>query len=543
MTKKKKCIIASVASAVALVLVAAIIIPIVIFTNRDKDNNENIDWNNLTIAGFENFTALGSAVFDTDGASVVADRNGLVASSVSDKQDKHDKKDDAHLVGFKKDGKCEKIKFEDEKGNKYEQDLKLIHFEAYEHFSFAMFTEKDDEYLDFDEYYYQFMYWENTEGYTTGIGAKDEHFEHYYSNEYHTFLIDNKTGKIYSFEDIVETVKETFKDDFYLEPVTVNEKRNSYDYDYILFKAHTFDNDKVAVYQLTFEKNKINITERINAVQFENFVYSITSSGGYLGSYPEIYCDRYGNITLNNSYWREQIGKVIYQTTDGTFGEISADMSRKNTILSPNGIFYYKEQSISDDPDKVYCLNQNGELELTSLGNTELFNLYRDFTESSYYRVSKFLYQKDNVIYLAYATPQDNPQKHGLMKMVLSEENDYDYTLEFVDYNENVGITYYGDGANKTLVAANDDYVYELRQNVLKKYDIETGASTLYESQYTFKGLKFNKKLNQVTFVAVDQSTMMEVGGYFDENNEIVIGDFKDVNRGLNRVYVIKSLN
>ena len=61
---------------------------------------------------------------------------------------------------------------------------------------------------------------------------------------------------------------------------------------------------------------------------------------------------------------------------------------------------------------------------------------------------------------------------------------------------------YYGDGAyygaNKTLVAANDDYVYELRQNVLKKYDIETGASTLYESQYTFKGLKFNKKLNQV---------------------------------------------
>ncbi len=543
MTKKKKCIIASVASAVALVLVAAIIIPIVIFANRDKDNNENVDWNNLTIAGFENFTALGSAVFDTDGASVVADGNGLVASSVSDKQDKHDRKDDAHLVGFKKDGKCEKIKFEDEKGNKHEQDLKLIHFEAYEHFSFAMFTEKDDEYLNFDEYYYQFMYWKNTEGYTTGIGANDEYFEHYYSKEYHTFLIDNKTGKIYGFEDIVETVAKTFKDDFYLEPVTVNEKRNSYDYDYILFKAHTSDNDKVAVYQLTFEKNKIKITERINAVQFENFVYSITSSGGYLESSPEIYCDRYGNITLNNSYWREQIGKVIYQKTDGTFGEIPADMSRKNTILSPNGIFYYKEKSTSDDPDKVYCLNQNGELELTSLGNTELFNLYRNFTESSYYRVSKFLYQKDNVIYLAYATPQDNPQKHGLMKMVLSEENDYDYTLEFVDYNENVGITYYGDGANKTLVAANDDYVYELRQNVLKKYDIETGASTVYESQYTFKGLKFNKKLNQVTFVAIDQSTMMEVGGYFDENNEIVIGDFKDANRGLNRVYVIKPLN
>lgn len=525
MTKKKKSILISVIS-VAVVL--AIVLPIVIINVVKK--NKRLDWNGYMISGFSDFSAMGAAVIDTDGASSVAYAVDEV-SPIGDKKDNHD----AHLVGFKNDGSFEKIKFKDEDGKLHSQDAKLIHFDTYKKFSVASFSsDKDLNYVDIGKYGYEF--WRSDDPKRPLQFILDSVYPHdfcengdrtYGYDDSAFFIIDNETGKIYDIEHIIEKIKDAIYKDvgevpLFINTINLNNIYNPIEYDYILMGVEFYADNKSNYYlfEISFKDNNIEVTQRMNKTQFNNFSFG---NRGYESLiYEYLYCDKYGNIV----WMDDSLSHYNYQKTDGTFGQIDKNGTLK---LSPNGIFYYQNAELQ-------YLNKYGVLE--SITNTEIkvLDVFNNIgnSEVNY----KYLYQKENIIYLAYSNP--NVPKHALMKMILSKENDWDYSLEFVDFNDGKTPSYRADG---TSVAANGGYLYELTNGVLMKYNIETGEHQEYESKYQFKDLKYNKKLSQVTFMAVDKTTMTEVEGYFDENNEIVIGDFKDVNRGLNRVYVVKPIN
>lgn len=517
MTKKKKGILISV---ISFAVVLAIALPILIINVVKK--NKGIDWNGYMISGFSEFSAMGAAVIDESGASSVAYAVGDVAAAANKKGN-----EDACLVGFKENGTFEKIKFKDENGKLHNQDVKLIHFDVRERFSIVSFsTNKDAKYVDF-EYY----------GYSIGVSddktkAINYNIDAVYPIEYESgnrnysytdsalFIIDNETGKIYDIEHIVDKLKDSIYEKvgnvgFVVRMVNLNNVYIPFDVDYILLGVEFYTTENIRwLFEISFESENIKLTQRMNNTQFNNFS-SVEINSHYVEEM--MFSDKFGNVV-----WRDSSLTVYnYQKKNGLFGQI--DVGAANLKLSPNGVFYYQKDSMT------YYLNEQGELELITLNE-----LIFDFKETNH----KYLYEKNNVIYLAYST------NHGLIKMNLSEENDWEYTLDYVVYNDGVTPDYHAYNIqSKTSVAANDGFIYELTNGVLMKYDIETGTPQTYESQYQFKDLKYNKRLDQVTFKAVDMSTMSEVEGYFDENNEIVLGDFKDVNRGLNKVYVIKPLN
>lgn len=541
MTKKKKGIILGV---IAAVLVVAIVLPILIINVRNK----KVSWKGLSIANFEKFSAIGAA--NIDGEKQKATAYG-VGSEIGNVADKNKKNNATHLVGFKKDGSCEKIKFENNKGKFFNEDVYLTHFDSYKYFSIASFSkDKKSEYIDFDDYCYSSIQLEEGGDYSVfinnGKDGEDYQMINIYSavayGSYSLMLINNQNGKIYDFKDILKSIAGERKT-IGLEYISINEKRLTYDYDYILFSASTSGcaiNER-ELYQLSFEGENIKIVQRMDISQYENFVESI-KKGDSSYSY-KFFSDKFGNVFYNTVNW-DITSNLLYQKTDGTFGEIG---DTKELVLSPNGIVYRIESVGDGNADKIYYLNAEGNFIecgsndidlLTSIGisETALMNIYLYFNGGTSY-VSKFLYRENNVIYFAYSQRYVNPLKFGLVKMIIDDTDDWKYKIEFVDYNS-VSCDPMGQ------VAASNGYVYSLdTDGKLKMFNMSTGESTIFESQYMFNDLKFNKHLNMITFIAIDKTTMNEVDGYFDENNEIILGDFKDVKRGLNKVYVVRPIN
>ena len=72
---------------------------------------------------------------------------------------------------------------------------------------------------------------------------------------------------------------------------------------------------------------------------------------------------------------------------------------------------------------------------------------------------------------------------------------------------------------------------------------METKTLSDYESDYTFRKMKYYKNADVIKFKAIDGLTLLEVDGYIDDSGEIKVGNFAGVKRGLNRVYVVQPLN
>lgn len=532
MTKKKKGILISI---ISFAVVLAIALPILIINIVKK--NKGIDWDGFLISGFSEFSAMGAAVIDDSGVSTVAYAAGD-AGIVASKKDKHD----AHLVGFKKDGSFEKIKFKDEDGKTHNQNAKLIHLDVRGRFSIASFSNNSDvEYVDIEHYGYSFSVSDDQDREIYYHIDNVEPIDYYvtggrsYSYEDSAlFIIDNVTGKIYNMENIIDKIKEPIYEkygevSFILETINLNYVDYPFDVENILFSVEFYsDSNKMWLFEAKFKNNNIELTQRMNDTQMDNFIPDEPN-----GSKPYLewglFSDKFGNII-----WNEEESSVYnYQKRDGSFGKIEG---YSRPVLSPNGVIYFEKSG-----SQIYYLNALGEIELTTLSGIELIDSFKNFYNSN--SKYKYLYKNENAFYFAYSN-HGLSKRHALMKMVISEANDWEYSLEFVDFNDGIIPDYNTLSLeDRTSAAANDGYLYELASGVLRRYDIETGEHHVYESKYKFKSLEFNRHLGQVTFKAVDESTMMEVEGYFDENNEIVLGDFKDVNRGLNRVYVVKPLN
>ena len=513
MSKKKRIILVSVLSAVVIIMIA---LPIIIISiNKHK---KRYDLDGLSIVNFKNLTAIGAGQIDSSGIS-------SVAQGVKDKSEKQNTK----LIGYNKDGHCEEISFEDEKGNKKSQKANLIHFDYYENFSFAVYSTDVsivNQFIEIENCIYKFRRTSTTKNeYDLCIENKKDYLENFYANLRYVkfFIIDNNTGKIYDIEKILNKLfegKEVFAE---VSLMNICNGVMLYDYESLLLKVKvdantsSINNAKTSVYQLDFYSDRAEVKERIGEVQYSNFA---ENNGTY--NTEGVYPDRFGNIV---SFYGSTSGterEIKYQTKDGKFKTFYTTEAK----MSFNGILYIRSGTTTK------YLNENGEL--IEIGfDEELFSVieYQQQTEDT------AIYRDGNVMYLYYSSYPD--YNHAVKKITLDESVVWKYTIEIVKFDDSDGYV----GQNNTTRLARGNLFYELREQKITCYDLSTGESSQFESIYKFKNLKYNKNLDRITFKAVDQNTMLEVDGYLDENNKIVLGDFRDVDNNISKIYVIKPIN
>ncbi|MBQ0099126.1 MAG: hypothetical protein KBS91_01085, partial [Firmicutes bacterium] len=139
-------------------------------------DSAKINWDNLHIKNFENYSALGAANIKEE-QTKSASSHIVYADTAEQKKAK-----DVKLVGITGTGECEEITFVNDKGKISKQSAHLIGLKAYTRYSLACFATWNE--LYFEE----------------GLFDEDSFYGWCPSYSYYNrfpFIIDNLTGKIY----------------------------------------------------------------------------------------------------------------------------------------------------------------------------------------------------------------------------------------------------------------------------------------------------------------------------------------------------------
>lgn len=447
---------------------------------------KKLNWNGLSIVGFENFVGIGAVSFE-DEKIAHADEGGVP----------HKMK----LAGFKADEMCEEIRFENEKGKISKQDAHLLHFDAYENCTLVSFTtDKKQDFINYDSCDYTFYS-------SNDFTIHDSTSYGYINKTFHPknsffFIIDNISGKIYDMRDVVKGIEKVCNikdfrfgisgfpgfDGFGTTGYSLN--NNNF---LMMFITENTNNSETRSYvcQLSFENNNVKVTLRMNNIQSKNF----TSMTGYVKT------DRFGHMfSVMDLYYSLQIFRC--QKPDGLFLELDNDAIYK---LGINSILYMQNDN------STYYLNED----------SQFVEIDFDF--------DAIVTRVDNLHFYDGAAYGSNSS--NLLKFVFDKQHVWKYVSESIALP--VGGTMVG----------SDNRIYILNDKSIYVYDIDVNTTTKIDSKYEFKNMTYNKNYDQVKFKAVDTSTLLEVDGYFTEEGEIVIGDFEGLKSGLNRVFIVKPLN
>lgn len=453
-------------------------------TGCKSDKLQGLAWDGYQIEGLNEYVGLGSVAFAQMGAG------GMVVANSA----KHDTK----LAGVTEEGEIEKISFKDKHGAEKQQDARLVHLDVYDNISILGYTtDPDFEYINANEFRYVFE--KNCMAYS----EKYKHMGITYK-QVSCFIMDNKTGKMFSFEQISRQINELMDNNLNTYAIRKTTKP-------CWFVARTNDMySKEYVFEFDFESGEVEI--KLNPNELE----SLGSLGGM---------DIYGNV------YNSDCSKYI--NTSGEIKYLSSGYM-KSYNLGQNQILY------KVDNDKTYYLNENEEFVEIELEDN-------DFVATRIYSGEYHLGKKGNVSYFTTKTYWMDPDteesllRTTLAKIVYDEQQPWLYTIAEKNIILETGV---GDGIekyykvvkcnNKVFVADDEDIVV---------YNIDTKEIKVADSDLRFKDLIYNKTFNQVRFKAVDKNLMVEVDGYFTADDEVVIGDFAGVTSGLNRVFVVWPLN
>lgn len=453
---------------------------------------KSINLHGLKISNFENYSGIGAASFGKSAENVAYAASDNVA------------KDKLNLAGITKNNKCEKIEFENEKGKITKQNARLIHFDAYDKFTlFTLTTNKNHEFVEFDDYSRDYI--EYSFNYNSFYLTSDPSADYSYKDT-STFILDNETGKIYDMKEVVKGVGELLdydKPSISLFGLFDSSKMQAGGKKYepigqksILLKASAPDGkggNEFSIFQASLTDDGLKISQRINAMQFKNVFESqglgTDSSEVYYNLNTLIQQDIFGNIFIRNYNYPNQF--YMCQKNDGTFFDIFG------CEMGVNSVMYHGNSYI----------NAQGEFEEIEL-NSPIVN-----------NDSKVYAKRGNVIFA------------GNYKITLDEKKPWLFSLETLAITD--------DGVMQ------GDFFYRLDTvtGALSKYNMTTHETTVVDSQYEFKNLKYHKNLDRVLFKAVDTTSMLEVDGYFDDNGKIFIGDFNSINFEKSKVYIIKPVN
>ncbi len=416
--------------------------------------DKRLNWNGLSIANFEDYTGIGAVSFASQSTS---------KATYADEGHHNGK---MKLAGFKEDNSCVEIEFEDDKGNIEKQNAHLLHFDAYTRFTLLSFTtDKNQEFVVSDKYNYRICsYRRSSLNSFTLINSGMKYINSYF------FILDNLTGKIYDFYDIIKAMQKAIgikQLDITFSNLDGLSRTHS-DPGHLMTDVKATDynsKDEHHVFQISFKENNIEVVQRLNHTQRTNF-------GGY--------SDKYGNlVNLGPSSFADTCSNTLrYQKSNGQFETKNEEGA--TFTFGANYIVYMTSNN------KTYYLNATGEFEEIDMQDTPIVRLSSIISSSIGESGSGLLYRKGNEIYYKILnTTYSNSIPYRtckVIKLTLDETYDWKYSYEEIYSMEGME-TFFA-----TIAQGNNLYINT--NPGLSVYNFITKETTIINSQYIFTSFK-----------------------------------------------------
>lgn len=410
------------------------------------------------IANFSQYSAMGAG---TEGQTDLEVNGSGFVTAMSNDEDV-----DMRLLGQKANGEVEELRVSSKRNGKGKKiNWNVYAFYSFNNFSVVQFTKS------------------KVSGYNT------DSFYMYPANGNYIALIDNRTGKIYSLESLMENKKSSFTVYFsgIIDESEANESEDSL-YFYTQ-ESYYIEEDQILInklYKATVVGEDLQVTELFDI-----------SNGANMVDFYAYKVDKYGNVFLSN--W-DYTGAYVY-TTQGKFRSVKEDI-----FLSLNGIIYTE--------DGKYLFDENG----NKVENT--FDGFKFFVSKD------FLVKKvGNVEYYYQYLGHYISSIHDKVFKV-TWENDVEFSMEEIpleDYTQDCVVT--------------RDKLYFREENEVFAIDVETGAKEEVSSSYIFTSIEADN-LGNVVFTALN-GNMDTVTGIISSDGTIQVG----VKESRYKVYYFKPLN
>lgn len=454
-----------------VVLVGALVGLIVGLAN----NGYNID--KMYIANFNAYTAIGSGYINSNEQTASAFASSTTcAGGMNLAYAASNGNNGNYLMGQKSDGSFEKIAFSKTQNGRPEKQQQGYITKV---MSFNRFT--------FVEWNQDIMHHTTGEySFSNGNGN--------YSWDFKTFVIDNKTGKIFSLSKTnISAIS------FDLRFIYGAGRLDAEDCVYFFTEKYNY-NSPISIYtyyKVSIENNELKIEEVVNnsTIDFDD---------------RSIFSDKYGNLFLTESGYNESNYNIPikYCISNGDVIDVN-----KRLFRSINGIVYTE--------DKTMKVNENGELVPNTFEDCDLIlsreNIIKKDGNVEYY-YGKFGQHLDN-----------NHLIDNIYKVTWSTENSEEYSYEVISLEDHTS----------TFVTTSDK-IYFLDEKEIFAVEIETGKKIKQDigTDYIFNNIQTDN-LGNVLFEGVTKNGMKNVNGIIDNNGNI---DVSMSNRKY-VVYYIKPLN
>lgn len=446
------------------VLIAGIIATVTIgLINLKKSNKFDLD--KMYIANFSSYTALGVGEKSSSSSS-----SSNVASIGIQTVFADSNKKDNKVIGVDHSGDAEEVKFcknKNGKGEISQKDWRPIYFISFNKFSLVTFISS---YYGPENFNQTFAIYNNT---------TEEHRK--------SFLIDNKTGKIYSLsipyiEGGFVFGQFTFSDNpqYYYEsdtslymPVVYSRFDNK-------LQKHLLD---LYVFKLSIVDSNLEIKEMLNS--------------DLLDFHPYIMVDRFDNLFLSYTNLHTEHPDVWSSRSVNSYDY----MINANGLTNLNGMALYKGlngyvySSALGQPKQKF--NASGELEDT-IDTTSKVNLT---SKTLLKRVDNVEYHYASSSAIKDYTIANPPSRNYIYKLTWIDANNY--SLETIP----VQLTITQDTQHVTT----PDRIYFLDVNGLYYADVLTGQVETLSSQYIFQSISTDF-LGNVVFTATNNQLKLVTG-------------------------------
>ena len=409
-----------------------------------------LNLNNMYIANFEQYTAIGSGALG--GVDTATGAN--VSIQATYKKSKH------KLVGVRRDGVVEEVKVTDGKDDAQEIKWGVCNMSSLKNFTIVSFSK-----------------------------YSHTHTRFYMDDSTIIVIIDNRTGKIYSLESLLDNTKNQFylyvDGQFDIYPTSDIDRCESDDSLY--FKT---EQSSTHYYKATVKDGELEIKEIFDS---SNMV-----------AFNRMFVDKYGNIFLGNTSVYSTILYANYCIT--TNGQL-IQLNSLGVCRALNGIVYTSDKSNQFD--------EAGNIVDNTFENADFYRSRVDLVK----RVGNIEYYFSHKI-----DSTGNNAKNIIYKVTWKDE------IEF-DVEETVLTEYTKD----YVVTA--DKIYFRSETKIFSVDIETGLKTDLTSDYFFTSIETDN-LGNVVFTGLDKN-MNTVSGLIRNDGTIE----KNVTASEYEVYYIKALN
>lgn len=517
-------------------------------------SNSIIKWDNLRIANFDNYHALGAGCLDVN--SQKGEKNLHVAYA-----EEIDEEGEVKLIGITGAGECEEITFVNEEGEISKQNARLIWFDAYTRYSFACFsTEKDAEYVsetklvkDWDFYCLSY----EITATESGMVNVSYGYDYIYDNggfSGYFFIIDNVTGKIY---DVAKVLEKVVSENKYNKISFINMEK---DFDYIMCLSE--DNRGVVgesheLYFINFKDTSLEVERKMDVTQVNNFTEGETfyCNSGMVSHFAN---DKFGNIfqrVTHDGYLKvisSFTNGLLYQKTSGLFTTLSLE-NDEECFLAINGVVYktkyaYPIGTENNTPIKRWYLNENSEfVEINNLEEIMHYAYWNEYYENDLLKTNDTTYRLilnresewlGEQLYYYYSLILQSSTMVGVDELSILNKEQTIYSKTYLSESNHSEWT----DALKEFVLYNGIIIGKIGNEILT-ININNGNSENLFNNYDIKDYFYSKHLDCLKFTAIDKNTLLEVEGFYNKDGQVTIGEFPTDMESLKKIYSIAPLN